>query len=270
MVRRILSNPTYAGHLTQNRNQKVNYKLKQRISLPRGQWIICPNTHEAVISQAEFDQVQEMLKVRSYFGRAMTDGHILTGLACCADCGSPMTYVRESDTRTYMVCQGYRKGGRLHLCTSHCIREDRVLEAIRQQLRQLAQTLDRQALREAAERTRQGSAPERQMRRAQNRLERLHRVMEQLYSDRAGGLLQEEEFKTLFVRNREERAQCQEEIARCQALEQEGEAGDLTQLIQRVLSFETLERSTATALLERVLIYEDKTIELHFRFREPD
>lgn len=271
MVRRILSNPTYAGHLTQNRNQRVNYKLKRRVSLPREQWVICPNTHEAIIGQAEFDQTQELLAVRSYCSRTGTGGHILTGLAYCADCGSPMTYVRESETRTYMVCQGYRRGGRLHLCSAHRIREDRVLEAICRQLRQLAQRLDRRALQRTVEQSRQGRPPGSRLRRAQGQLEQLHRVLEQLYRDRAAGQLQEEEFEILFARNREERTKWGAELAQAQAGEQEEEgAGDAARLVQQLLAFEALDRSTAAALLERVVIHEDQTVEVHFRFCRPD
>lgn len=271
MVRRILTNPTYAGHLTQNRREKVNYKLKQRINLPREQWIVCPNTHEPVVSQAEFDQVQEMLEVRSYRGKKVREGHLLTGLAYCAGCGSPMTYVQDSPTRTYMVCQGYRKGGRLHLCTSHCIREDQVLEAIRTQLRQLAQALDWQALQEAVERETPSAPPERQIQRAQNSLERLNRIMEQLYSDRADGLLEESEFKTLFTQNRRERERCEEELKYCQAME-EGQAAqrNTAEMIRQTVSFETIDRSMMVSLLERVLVHENKTVELIFRFCKPD
>ncbi|MBR2667265.1 MAG: recombinase family protein [Oscillospiraceae bacterium] len=136
-VRRILTNPTYAGHLTQNRSRKRSHKLEQRVRLPPSEWITVPHTHEAIVSQREFDCVQNILAARRY-QRSGGEGHLLTGLAFCADCGAPMTYVRESETRTYLVCQGYRKGGRLHLCTGHWVREDRLFEQLRQVLTDLA------------------------------------------------------------------------------------------------------------------------------------
>lgn len=64
MVRRILTNPTYAGHLTQNRRVKVNYKIKKRRTLPETEWITVRNTHQAIIGQEEFDRVQSRLARR--------------------------------------------------------------------------------------------------------------------------------------------------------------------------------------------------------------
>ena len=108
MVRRILTNPTYAGHLTQNRSEKASYKITRRIAHPPEAWTVVPHTHEAIIPQVQFDRVQELLRRRSYRPPA-GEAHLLTGLAFCAACGSPMSYVREG-ARSYMVCQGYRRG----------------------------------------------------------------------------------------------------------------------------------------------------------------
>lgn len=141
MVRRILTNPTYAGHLTQNRRVKVNYKLKKRKNLPEEEWIVVPNTHSPIVGQEEFDRVQELLARRSYCPEERGQPHLLTGLAFCADCGSPMTYVREGAGRTYMVCGAYRKGGSLRLCTAHRVREDWVLRGIVVELRRIGQSI---------------------------------------------------------------------------------------------------------------------------------
>ena len=95
MVRRILTTLTYAGHLTQNRREKINYKVSKRRNLPEDEWITVRNTHPGIVGQELFDQVGQLLRVRGYHGRGQPAGHLLTGLACCADCGGPMTYIRE-------------------------------------------------------------------------------------------------------------------------------------------------------------------------------
>lgn len=271
MVRRILTNPTYAGNLTQNRREKLNYKLHRRINLPRDAWIIVPNTHEPLVSQEEFDRVQEMLAVRSYSPAHEKAGHLLTGLAYCAECGSPMTYVKESQTRTYMVCQGYRKGGRLHLCTSHCIREDAVLEALRGELKRLSQQLDEEGLREAASVQTDTRSPERQLKTARQKLEQQRAVLNQLCQDRASGILTEDEFCTLLSQNREERKKWKGICEQTEAAENQAELQrDFVAQLRQFLSFDIIDRVTVAALIDRVLIHEDKTIELIFRFCKPD
>lgn len=69
MVRRILTNPTYAGHLTQHRREKINYKVERRVAVPPEEWIIVRDTHEPVVSQTEFDRVQALLAARKQVRR---------------------------------------------------------------------------------------------------------------------------------------------------------------------------------------------------------
>ncbi|MEM5781469.1 MAG: recombinase family protein, partial [Lawsonibacter sp.] len=207
MVRRILSNPTYAGHLTQNRRVKVNYKLSKRSNLPENQWITVPNTHEPIVEQALFDQAQVLLKLHSYRGERGGNNNLLTGLAFCADCGSPMTYVRESPTRTYLVCQGYRKGGRLKRCAPHRVREDWVMEGIRAQLTEIAQSVDWARLDEAAGVEKKADPHRRRQAQTEQKLEQQKELMARLYRDRAVGSLTEAEFSDLFQRARNRRDQ---------------------------------------------------------------
>ncbi|MGE4275641.1 MAG: recombinase family protein [Lawsonibacter sp.] len=269
MVRRILSNPTYAGHLTQNRRVKVNYKLSKRRNLPEDQWITVPNTHEPIVEQALFDQVRVLLEVHSYRREFRERSHLLTGLAYCADCGSPMTYVRESPNRIYMVCQGYRKGGRLKLCTPHRVREDRVIACIQGQLERLAQCVDWVWLSKAI-----GAEKEAEPRRCRQmqtarKLEQQKGLMAGLYRDRASGILTEAEFLDLFQRARNRRDELEGQL--CQMAVTDGPEGgepDEEQL-KRMLSGQDPDRGMLTALIQQVRIHQDKTVELVFRFSPP-
>ena len=61
IIKRILSNPTYAGHLTQNMTQKINYKVNKRLYNHKNNWITVENTHDAIISNTDFNAVQRKL-----------------------------------------------------------------------------------------------------------------------------------------------------------------------------------------------------------------
>ncbi len=64
-IARILTNPTYAGDLTQNRSRKISYKLSKKRNLPQEQWITVKNTHEPIISREDFKAAQELHRRRS-------------------------------------------------------------------------------------------------------------------------------------------------------------------------------------------------------------
>lgn len=269
MVRRILTNPTYAGHLTQNRRVKINYKLNKRRNLPQDDWIVVPNTHEPIIEQALFDQVQILLKLHSYRGECREKCHLLTGLAFCADCGSAMTYVRESPSRTYMVCQGYRKGGQRKGCTAHRVREDHVIEGIRSQLNLLAQNVDWVRLRERIEAEKRMESHRGRQAQTKQKLEQQKGLMAHLYQDRAAGVLSEAEFSDLFQRARSKRDQLEQQLCSLAVLgeAQAQETGE--EELKQMLWGQPLNRGLLTALIQQVRIHRDKTIELRFRICNP-
>ena len=248
MVRRILTNPTYAGHLTQNRVKKVGYKVEKRVTLPREDWIVVPNTHQPLVSQQVFDRTQALLAVRSYIPRAGS-GHLLTGLAFCADCGSPMTYVSGRGKTCYMVCQGSRRGG----CTSsHCVREDAVIETIRRRLAALAAGISLPA-----------ELPQARFRQAAEGkpMALWTDTVGRLYRDRTAGLLTEEEFCALLEETRR---------AREAAERAGGQAGADGEAALQAERLERLDRDTMTALVERVEVHRDKVLEIRFQFRGPE
>jgi site-specific DNA recombinase len=88
-VARILRNPIYAGRYRYGRGAAAT---------------LVPGAVEALVSDAEFDQVQAWLRQRSSV-RSPPASYLLTGLARCGRCGSPIAGSRGRGKR-YYVCTG--------------------------------------------------------------------------------------------------------------------------------------------------------------------
>lgn len=58
----ILEKPEYAGHTVNFRTHVKSYKNKKRVDNPKEDWLIFENTHEPIVTQQEFDLVQELRK----------------------------------------------------------------------------------------------------------------------------------------------------------------------------------------------------------------
>ena len=71
-LHQMLTNRTYTGDMEQGRRRKVSYKSGKTVRLPREAWIIVPNTHEGLISHADFDQVQQLLTRRGRGQRTLS------------------------------------------------------------------------------------------------------------------------------------------------------------------------------------------------------
>ena len=59
---RILTNEVYLGHLLQGKTEKVNYKVKKSVEKPKEEWVRAENTYEPIISDSDFEAVQNLLQ----------------------------------------------------------------------------------------------------------------------------------------------------------------------------------------------------------------
>ena len=133
-VSQILHSPVYAGHIIYEAKPTVSMKSKKRRYIPFEERAIVPNTHEAIIPQDRWENVQRILYSRS--GSFMCDkteyDNIFKGIVRCADCGRTMLVKVEARRKrnnildqTFYCCSTYRKYG-AKACASHNL-EARVL-----------------------------------------------------------------------------------------------------------------------------------------------
>lgn len=90
----ILVNRVYLGELTSLKTETANYKSKKRVSVPEERRIVTPNAHEAIISQAQFDRVQQIRSLHQCPAYAKRD-NLFRGLLFCECCGHPLTISRK-------------------------------------------------------------------------------------------------------------------------------------------------------------------------------
>lgn len=134
-VRRILTNRVYIGYMEQGKTEKLSYKLDKRINRPSCEWVVVKNTHEPIISEMEYDIVQDVLR---YDTRAKgVAANRYTGTVFCFDCGRPMI-IKRNNKKTYYICQTKNKAIG---CSRHAIAESDldkiVMYALNNQLKAL-------------------------------------------------------------------------------------------------------------------------------------
>lgn len=272
MIKRILTNPTYAGHLTQNRSKKLGVKISKQINLPPEQWITVPDTHEPIISQGDFKKAGELLAIK-YRSRRKNEGHLLSGLVFCGDCGSKMTFQRDGEGRRYLVCSMSRKKAKERPCSSHCIREDAVENEVFEALRKLCK--DRIPDNELEELIGRTCRPEgtysKSIAELKKKLSEISRVKYRLYTDLVCGKISEAEYETLNT-------QAQEDLKRtgCELERLESSSNlinnrqELRRLLRMASDMEHPDRAALIWFIEGIYIGSDKSIEIRFKFMEPD
>ena len=79
VVRTFLKNIMYLGHMVNGRQTTRSFKCQEVVYNDKSDWIVVENTHEPIISQGDFDEVQRLMEFKRKPAR---DGkpHIFSGL----------------------------------------------------------------------------------------------------------------------------------------------------------------------------------------------
>lgn len=140
----ILKKKEYLGH-TVNFKTRKHFKDKKSKYVSEDNWLIFENTHEAIIDQETFDNVQRIRGNVKRYPDGWGEYHPLTGLMYCADCGSKMYVHRTSNYKNipYYTCSAYTKTPCGTLCPSaHRIKAEVVLNLIQETLKDIKNYLD--------------------------------------------------------------------------------------------------------------------------------
>lgn len=219
-IRRILSNPIYLGNTVNFRTKKKSYKSHSVVYLPKDEWVIFEDTHEAIIGRDTFDTVQKLREgVRR---RVSIDGEmsIFSGLLYCADCGAKMYLNRHRGSeKDAFNCASYRKE-KERTCTSHYITlhaiEDIVLYDL-QRVLGMAKEKETEFVSMLQEKNKKMTKSDlsekaKECDEAEKRIAVLDRIIQNLYEDKVSGTLSEERFIKLSKNYESEQAELTDKV----------------------------------------------------------
>lgn len=76
-IGRILENQVYLGHMVQRKTKAALWKGEAQTKMPKEQWIVVKNTHEALINELDFENVQKMRKEKASYVFRDAKGRII-------------------------------------------------------------------------------------------------------------------------------------------------------------------------------------------------
>ena len=276
----MLQNEVYIGSMVQGRVRKVSYKSKKCRKLPREEWKVVENTHEPLVDRATFEKVALLIKSRNRT-RSRTYDYLLKGLIFCHECGYPLGVINRTlagNRRTlYFVCRTYQRFTEYQTCTCHCSRVEDITAAVLEQVREICKQyvyrLDMDDITGKAQKRLQ--AEKRRMGQdiadIKSRLEGIQSKIDQSYSDRLSGMVDEDVFQRAYKYLKEEQATLRRKI---EMLENSGKAEiqldsqKVKELAQTFLNAEEYSRELLVSLIERIELSESKEVTIYFRFKE--
>ena len=85
-IKRVLSDERYTGKLVSFKRTKPDISFKKTVPLPKKDWIIVPDTHEAIVTEDVFQKVQSLFKTKKAGFYTTQPKHIFYSKLRCAYC----------------------------------------------------------------------------------------------------------------------------------------------------------------------------------------
>ena len=283
----ILEKPEYCGHTVNFRTHVKSYKNKKRVNNPKEDWLIFENTHEPIITQQEFDLVQELRKNK----RRPTkheEVNPFSGMVYCADCGKKMYLCRATSLtadQEHLKCSTYSLDK--DACSAHFIRTIVMKEVVLSELNKLLVNVresEEEFVQAAMNNSVQNQSSElskakKALKQSEKRIAELDRLFTRLYEDNVSGKISDERFEMMSAGYEDEQKKLKATASKLTAYidtakQKSTDVNDFIKVVQKYEHITELSPEIMHELIEKIIVHApDKSsghrtqeIEIYYRF----
>ena len=294
MVLNVLRDPVYCGNMARNKRPTLSFKNSKRMYIPKSDYIYAKDTHEGIVSEEIWEQVQTMIDKRKCNNKkGLYYDNIFQGLVRCPKCGYALT--PKTDYRlkkkelidfVHFSCSTYKKYG-VNACSSHRIEArdlyNIVLEDIQYHgsmaLSAKEDFVEKIIEKIEVEKIDEGKELSNKLELKKNQLAELDRSYEQLYEDRLEGNITERNFNLMNVSISKKQDKLIEEIKVLEgdievSFETEDNYKKFMNNISRYAKIKSLNRYILNQIIDKIYVYDKEEIdgqisqkvEIHYKF----
>ena len=276
----ILANRSYTGCTVKLKTTTVSYKVHKMVYKPEDEWVVTPNTQDAIIDEDTWLRVQELRENKrrpTATGRAS----LFSGLVYCPDCGSKLYFCASKSLRKdqeFFRCANYKSGR--GECTIHFIRDvvlqKIVLEAVGE-LADFVRCYEPVFLYLIARNSAKGRKQEMkdlklEIEAGRRRIEELDRLISRIYEDNVLGRLSDERYERMSAGYEKEQHDLVTSVAENEGRlrEMEKERTDLHALLKGLREFTEVRELTpelVNTLIRRIEIHNSDRSTGHVRVK---
>jgi DNA invertase Pin-like site-specific DNA recombinase len=293
-VTRILKDEVYLGKIIHGKEISLSYKTKERKSQTPDKWTIVEGTHEPLVDLETWNTIKERCASKSKPNK-QNEVHMFSRLVKCADCGWAMNLcAQQTDKRAknpkierrYFHCGKYRQYGNTQ-CSTHNISYPKLCMLVLDDIRtfanfalvneqELLKTLTTDGNEKISQKHKQY---QKDLERAQKRLNELDILFPKLYEDNAKEALTDRNFALMSTRYQNEQNELTVTVSELekQLKMLESAVADVStwvELIRQYADVEELNASLLNELIEKIEIHErtnidgvrHQRIDIYYRF----
>ena len=269
-INKILDRQEYIGDTINFRYTTRSFKDKTRINIPKEQWKIFKNTHEAIIDEETWNTVQ---RLRSNKRRPTKTGKtsIFSGHLFCKDCGAKLYYCTSNNftpDKDFYRCSNY-KNNSTHSCSSHNIKDialrELVLDNIKQVISYISSYEDlfiKEKLDASLEEQRKEDVSNKKLlSQCEKRIKDIDNLIQHIYEDNISGKITDERFATLSLNYEREQKDLKERINKLATTidKTKQEEINITTFIDKVKKYTEIKELTpeiVNELIDKIYVYQ--------------
>ncbi len=270
-VASILKRQEYLGHTVNFRTRK-HYKDKKSHYVDEKHWLIFENTHEPIIDQMTYDNVQRIRNNVKRYPNGWGEVNPFTGLVYCVDCGAKLHGHRNCNSKaeTHYVCASYGKIPVGTYCKSaHRISEPVLFQVVKDTLKCLKKSACEdtdfftKTVKERLSNSQKGEMKKNQKRlvACKKRLSELEVLTSKIYEDNTFGKLNDKQYDMLNAKYTKETHELEEEILSIdgELAKSENDKNDTKKFIKLLAKYDNFDELNITMLnefIEKIIIHE--------------
>ena len=264
----ILERMEYTGCICNFKTYSKSYKLKKRIPNALENMFILPGAQEAIITQEQWDRVQELRQHKRRMTKAERQG-LFSGLVVCADCGSKLHFATCKNfdgKQDYYVCAKYKSGR--GTCSAHYIREDVLRDVVLERIRAVTDYIraDVEGFQEdwlmcrREEQEKSIREDKRRLEKAKKRLADIDKLITRIYKDMVLGNLSQERYQKMLENYEAEQAALNNEVIGLEDWvatreEMEDNVDQFLALLEKYVDIPELTPTIVNEFVKQIIVY---------------
>ena len=258
----------------------MSYKSKKVKLIPREDWKIAINTHEAIIEKALFDRVQVKINLRKKAKHNNKFEWLFNGLVYCKECGNKMTLKIKRDNfgdirSKIIVCSCSLKKGKNRECErkSKSIKEEVLRNIIISSItKKVNNIINNDKLEEITQKEFEKKTTyllDNQIKMLSQKLSKTDTAISSLYEDYSNNIIEEEDYRRFYQSEVERRNTLKSEINKLIKQREEKRAiskEELLEIISKLKNIEDWTSEKLSELLYNIEINKDNQIFINYRY----
>lgn len=268
----ILKNRVYIGTLVQGKRRRISHKTHNFLRIAEEDWIISEHKHEPIIKEEIFKQVNNILYGRNIKVNKKNELSSYSGYLKCSECGSNlcrMNRKRGNIKEYYYYCNTYL---RTKECNKHYILErelnDIVIESLNHYIKLVCDVISKLKNTFTSNLEYNKEISLMKIVEIDKEIDKYNTLLDEVKKDYTNSIISKEDYEDFYMSYVYELNNLKLEKEEIETSNLNSNKIKWIKHFKKTNKISEINRSIISAFVDNIYVNNDRTIEIHFRFKE--